>query len=185
MVTKPRKQADPRKAIVEVMARLGRETQLHMDERSEHFRLTDKVIRRVSLILLITAIINIYLVWVLSRNLDGIVGNMDSMQHKLIEVDRDMSEISRTVEKFDTHITYVHIIASNIGDMTTNLPLIRLSMDNLVNNMASINVDMQGMKSSINNINYNMMHMTSGMSGMQYNVRQFSKPMGVMNPVFP
>ena len=35
---------DPRRAIVEVMARVGRETQYHLDERERHFRITDGVI---------------------------------------------------------------------------------------------------------------------------------------------
>ena len=32
---------DSRRGIVEVIARLGRETQLHLDERHRHFRITD------------------------------------------------------------------------------------------------------------------------------------------------
>jgi len=185
MVTKPFRPTDPRKAIVEVMAKLGRETQLHMDERVEHFKLTDKVIRRVSIILLITAIINIYLVWVLSRNLDGIVANMDNMQQQLIQVDYDMIEIANTVEKFDSHITYMHIITSNIGSITTNLPDIRHRMDSMALSMQSIDSEMEGMKSSIYSIGHDMNLISGSMTNMQYNVRQFSKPMGVMNPIFP
>jgi len=178
-------QDDPRRAIVEVMARLGRETQLHMDERREHFNITDKAIRRVSLLLLILAIVNVYFVWVLSRNMDGIVTNMASMQEHLVTVDEDMSDISITVEQFDIHITYMHVISSNIASMTTNMPLIRMNMDNMVDSMKSIDADMEGMKYSISNIGNNMQHMSGNMSGLQYNVRQFSKPMGVMNPFLP
>ena len=114
----PPPQDDPRRAIVEVMARLGRETQLHMDERHEHFKLTDKVIKRVSVLLLIVAVINVYLVWVLSRNLDGIVNNMDSMRTHLVDINEDMTYIATTVEQFDNHITYLHVIAENMGDIT-------------------------------------------------------------------
>jgi len=178
-------QDDPRRAIVEVMARLGRETQLHMDERVEHFKITDTVIRRVSILLLVVAIVNVYLVWVLSRNMDGIVQNIDSMQERLIQVDRDMTEIAKTVEKFDSHITYMHIITSNIGSMTTNMPAIRQHTDGMTYSLQSINQDMSEMSHSIYGINLNMHNMSGGISGMQYNVRQFSKPMGVMNPIFP
>ncbi len=178
-------QDDPRKAIVEVMARLGRETQLHMDERVEHFKITDTAIRRVSILLLFVAVVNIYLVWVLSRNLDGIVQNMDSMQARLIQVDRDMTDIAKTVEKFDSHITYLHIIAANIGSMTTNMPLIRQSTDGMTYSLQNIETNMSGMSASIWDIDNNMKYMGGGISGMQNNVRQFSRPMGIMNPVFP
>lgn len=178
-------QDDPRKAIVEVMARLGRETQLHIDERRAHFKVTDTVIRRVSVLLLIVAMINVYFVWVLSQNLDGIVNNMDSMQKHLVKVDDDMTDIATTVEKFDSHITYIHVISSNIGNMTLNLPRIRVNMDNMTNSMQSIDNDMEIMKHSILTIGNNMQHMSGGIAGMEHNVRQFSKPMGVMNPFFP
>lgn len=178
-------QDDPRRAIVEVMARLGRETQLHIDERHKHFKITDKVIKRISILLLVVAFINVYLVWVLSRNMDGIVNNMDSMRNYLTKIDDDMTEIAITVEQFDNHITYMHVIANNIGNMTSSLPLIRINMDSMTESMQSIDHDMGGMKASVDDIGLNMYHMTSGMTGMEYNVRQLSKPMSVLNPIFP
>jgi uncharacterized protein YoxC len=178
-------QDDPRKAIVEVMARLGRETQLHIDERHEHFKITDGVIKRISILLLIVAMINVYLVWVLSENMDGIVNNMDSMRSHLTQIDDDMTDIAITVEQFDAHITYMYVISSNIGNMTANMPLIRVNTDAMTYSMQSIDNDMEGMKSSISEIGSNMFHMTGSVSGMGYNVRQFSKPMGVLNPMFP
>lgn len=178
-------QDDPRKAIVEVMARLGRETQLHMDERHQHFKVTDKVIKRISILLLIIAVINVYLVWVLSRNLDGIVDNMDSMRSHLIEIDEDMTDIAITVEQFDTHITYMHVISENIASMTTTLPLIRLNMDSLTESMQSIDYDMEGMETSINQIGINMHHITNGMAGMEYNIHKFAEPMSIFNPIVP
>ena len=178
-------QDDPRRAIVEVMARLGRETQLHIDERHKHFKITDIVIKRISILILIVAVINVYLVWVLSRNLDGIVNNMDSMRAHLVKIDDHMTDIAITVEQFDTHITYMHVIANNIGLITSDLPLIRINMDPLTENMQSIDYDMNIMKDSIHDIGNSMYHMTGGMAGMEYNVRQFSDPMSVLNPIFP
>lgn len=176
---------DPRKAIVEVMARLGRETQLHVDERHKHFKITDKVIRYISILLTIVAVLNVTLVWVLSRNMDNIVENMESMRSQLVKIDSDMTYIAKTVEEFDEHTAYMHVITSNIGNITSNMPLIRLNMDSMTDSMQSIDSDMEGMKKSIYGIDNNMRHMTSGMAGMEYNVRQFSRPMGVMNPIFP
>ena len=176
---------DPRKAIVEVMARLGRETQLHIDERTQHFQVTDKVIKRISILLLIVAVVNVTLVWVLSKNMDSIVNNMDSMRLKLIDVDEDMTYIAKTVDQFDEHTAYMHTISNNIGMMTSNLPLIRINMDSMTENMLLIDKEMEGMKLSISSIDTSMRHMTIGMAGMEYSVRQFSKPMGVFNPVIP
>ncbi len=176
---------DPRKAIVEVMARLGRETQLHIDERHQHFKVTDKVIKQISILLLVVAIVNVSLVWVLSSNMDNIVNNMDSMRHKLIDIDDDMTHIATTIDQFDEHTAYMHTISNNIGLMTSNLPLVRISMDNMTDNMMLIDKEMEGMKLSISSIDANMRHMTMGMAGMEYSVRQFSKPMGALNPIIP
>ena len=178
-------QDDPRKAIVEVMARLGRETQLHVDERHKHFKITDKVIRYISILLLIVAVVNVSLVWLLSTNLDNIVDNMDSMRSRLVIIDDDMQYISTTVSKFDEHTAYMHTIANNIGSITTNLPIIRLNMDSITLDMQSIDAEMDHMKKSIGTIDANMRGITSSMVGLEYNVRQFSKPMGSMNSIFP
>jgi len=64
---------DPRRAVIEVIARLGRETQLHIDERYRHFRITDSVILIISLLLVILAVFNVYYVRVLYQDLNGIV----------------------------------------------------------------------------------------------------------------
>ena len=89
---------DPRSPIIQVMARLGRETQLHLDERHRHFKITDKVILVVSLLLVLLASVNVYYVRVLYRDLDGIVNNMDSMYRNLERVDFDMALIAQRVE---------------------------------------------------------------------------------------
>ena len=60
---------DPRTPIVQVMARLGRETQLHLDERHRNFKITDKVILVISLLLVLLASVNVYYVRVLYRDL--------------------------------------------------------------------------------------------------------------------
>lgn len=176
---------DPRRAIVEVMARLGRETQLHMDERYRHFKITDKVIIGISILLLVIAAFNVYNVWVLSRDLDGIVDNMYSMQQHLVKVDEDMTLIADTVELFDHHISYMHIISDNVGNLTASMPLVRQSMDSMTASMHQIDTDMSGMSHAMSEISLRMSHMTQGMAGMEYNVRQFSRPMGILNPIIP
>lgn len=178
-------QDDPRKAIVEVMARLGRETQLHVDERHRHFKMTDRVISYISILLLVVAMINVSLVWLLSTNMDAIVGNMESMRAKLMIIDNDMNYISTTVSQFDEHTAYMHTITSNIGEITTHLPQIRLHTDELTLNMQSIHGDVNAMTGSIGSINGNMRVISNTLVGMEQNVREFSRPMGVLNPVFP
>jgi len=178
-------QEDPRKAIVEVMARLSRETQLHMDERRKYIKKTDKVTVRISILIIILAVFNVYFVLILSNNMEGIVDNMDSMQHNLIKVDNDMSQIADTVEAYDNHLDYLHVISNNIGLFANNMPLVRRNMDSMTYSMQAIDSDMDGMKRAINNIGYNMHEITGNVSGMEYNIRQFSRPMGIMNPVFP
>lgn len=176
---------DPRRPIVEVMARLGRETQLHLDERHRHFKVTDKVIFGISIFLLIVAMFNVYYVWVLSKDLDGIVSNMESMHDQLVKVDDEMTVIAESIERYDDHVAYMNTITNNVGSMTDAMPHVRVNMDHMTEYMQVIEKDMVGMNHAMEHISEQMHHMKNGMSFMRSNVREFSRPIGAMNPVLP
>ena len=74
---------DSRETWIKVIGKLGRETQLHLDERYRSFQITDYIIHAVSILLAIIAIFNVYYVTVLYQNLNGIVENMESMHKHL------------------------------------------------------------------------------------------------------
>ena len=119
---------DPRKPIIQVMARLGRETQLHLDERHRHFKVTDKVIMIISLLLILLAFVNVYYVTVLYQDLNGIVGNMDSMYRNLSRVDRDMDVIAQRVQRFDQHIQRMTPITAHMAAITEVMPHLSRNM---------------------------------------------------------
>ncbi len=178
-------QDDPRRPIIEVMAKLGRETQLHMDERSRHFRVTDAVTISVSIILTILAVFNVYFVWVLSKDLDGMVNSMDSMFSNLQVVDKDMAVIADTIDRFTGHVSYMTNITENVIVSTNAMPGMRGTMDSMRDNMIIINDKMSATSAAMGNISNNMNTMTSGMGIMRQNVRQIANPMGMMNPILP
>jgi len=176
---------DPRRAIVEVMARLGKETQLHLDERHRHFRITDSVIIIVSLLLVIVAVFNVYYVRVLYKDMDGIVTNMYSMYGNLTVVDEDMVEISLSVEKFDSHLQHMQSIHDNITSLAGTLPKVRINMNMIEHEMGLIEHDMGLLGNAMGNIDQRIHHMKNNMSVMRENMRQMAKPMGMMNPMMP
>ena len=176
---------DPRRPIVEVMARLGRETQLHLDERHRHFKITDKVIVTISVLLVFLSIVNVYYVTVLYQDLNGIVSNMDSMYKNLSRVDRDMDLIAQRVSRFDEHMVYMTPIADDVTSIAGILPELRGNMENVQEEMLRVDVDMQQMTHAMGGISIQMNQMTGGMGVMRQNVRQISGPMGVMNPILP
>ena len=176
---------DPRTPIVQVMARLGRETQLHLDERHHHFKITDKVILVVSLLLVLLATINVYYVTVLYGDLDGIVSNMDSMYRNLERVDHDMEQIAGRVERLHRHIAQMRPIADNMHAITQVMPLLRENMDNIQAEMGGIDGNMLQIAAAMGGIAFEMRLMTSGMAVMRQNVHQIAGPMGAFNPVLP
>jgi len=178
-------QVDPRRPIVEVMARLGRETQLHLDERERHFKITDAVIIGISVILIILAVFNVYYVRVLYKDLDGIVGNMESMLSSLNRVDADMAIVADRIDAFDRHIAHMGPITSNVVSITTQLPLMHANIDSMAGNMALIEQDMTQLSQAMHSITPSMAQMTRNMGVMRHNVRQISRPMGAMNPILP
>ncbi len=176
---------DPRRAIVEVMARLGRETQLHLDERHRHFKITDTVIVTISLLLVVLAIFNVYYVRVLYEDLDVTVRNMDSMYHKLQDVDDDMRVITERISRFDDHMQHMETITGNISSMATTLPLVRNDMRLMADDMEVVNDEMALVEQAMVNIDQRMQLMTGGVSIMRTNVWQLAKPMGMMNSILP
>jgi uncharacterized protein YoxC len=176
---------DPRRAIVEVMARLGKETQLHLDERHRHFKVTDAVTITVSILLVVLAIFNIYYVRVLYKNLDGIVNNMDSMYDNIIVVDKDMTAISHSMEQFDKHIAFMVPIHDNIATLSESLPTVRYNMDDIKGDMDVIEQEMGLIGGAMGNMDQRIHQMLGSMSVMRNNMRQMANPMGVMNPVLP
>jgi hypothetical protein len=179
------KPVDPRRPIVEVMARLGRETQLHLDERERHFKITDAVIIGISVVLIILAVFNVYYVRVLYKDLDGIVGNMESMLSSLNRVDEDMAIVADRIDAFDSHIAHMAPITSHVVSITTQLPRMHANMRSMAGNMALVEQDMAQLNQAIHSINPSMVRMTHNMGVMRYNVRQIARPMGAMNPILP
>ena len=154
---------DPRRAIVEVMARLGKETQLHLDERHRHFQITDAVTIVVSFLLVVLAVFNIYYVRVLYTDLDGIVTNMDSMYSNLKQVDKDMMHISQSIELFDQHIHHMTPIHDNIATLAVSLPHVRSNMDLITGDMGLIEQDMGLIGGAMGNMDQRIHQMLGGM----------------------
>jgi uncharacterized protein YoxC len=176
---------DPRKPIVAVMARLGRETQLHLDERYRHFRITDAVIIAISIVLVLTAVVNVYYVRVVYKDLDGIVNNMDSMYRKLRQVNEDMTVITDRFERVTGHVEHMGPITANVQRLAATVPDIRVDMEEVSGSMQTVRSDMTLLGQAMGNIDVRVHQMSGGVAIMRENVVQIARPMGKMNPFMP
>jgi uncharacterized protein YoxC len=173
-------QSDSKRVWIQVIARLGRETQFHLDERYRHFKITDGVIVVVSLFLAILAIFNVYYVWVLSQNLNGIVSNMDSMHQNMQVIKEDMINITNRVSSFDRDMQHMDKIAGNMGSLTTSMGSVSSSMGNISESMQLIDQDMHLMSQGMTNIDGRFITMTQNVSIMRENTRKIARPMKIM-----
>jgi len=176
---------DPRRPIIEVMARIGRETQLTMDEREQHFKITDTVVVAISVLLIVLGIFNIYYVRVLYEDMDQIVATMESMLSKLNRVDADMVVVADRVDAFDRHMQHMASITGHVTSVTRRLPEMREDMVSMALNMRIINQDMTQLRGAVGTITPSMVQMTNNISLMRHDVYQIAKPMGSLNPVLP
>ena len=176
---------DPRRAVVEVIARLGRETQLHLDERHRHFRITDGVIIAISLLLAILAVVNVYFVRVLYEDLDGIVSTMESMHNHLVDVDGDMSVITKHMASFDRHMNHMGPIEAHVSALADKLPIVRAHMHGISGDMQTMNQSMELVGRGMTVIDQRVHAMTGGVANMRENVRQIARPIGGMLPFMP
>lgn len=176
---------DPRRPIIAIMARLGRETQLHLDERYRHFRVTDVVIIGISLVLAVLAVFNIYYVRVVYTDLDGIVENMDSIYRNLKRVDEDMSVVANKVQLLSSHVQHMESLNRSIAGMAQVVPEVRGNMNAVTGTMGRINEDMGLLGQAMGNMDQRMQQMTGGVAVMRENVRQIAGPMSAVNPFLP
>jgi len=176
---------DPRTPIIAVMARLGRETQLHLDERERHFRITDAVIMAISLVLIILAVFNVYYVRIVYKDLDGIVENMDSMYRNLERVDVDMADIANRVNRFTRHIDFMAPIDESVAGIAEIIPIVRENMHTVSGTMQNIEKDMALLGQAMITIDQRVHQMVGGVAVMRENVRQVANPMSKMNPFLP
>jgi hypothetical protein len=124
------------------MARLSKETQLHLDERDRHFQITDLLTMGISIMLALLAVINIYYVSVLYRDLGGIVTNIDSMHRHLVRVNQDMEGITLNVAHFDDHLEAMTDIHKHMGRIANIMPNISKNMGGIRGNIERIEQDM-------------------------------------------
>ncbi len=176
---------DPRKVFVEVVARLGREQQIHLDERHRHFWVTNLVILTISGMLVVIAVFNVYYIKVLYQDLNGIVFNMDSMHDNLRHVKGNMLDITERVSDFDHHMAYMDEITGNTASMSESLPRIGGAMSLMAGQVSGINNEMSVLRGGMSNIDLRLAHMIGSVASMRENVRQIAKPMGMMNPFMP
>jgi len=176
---------DPRRGIVEVMARLGRATQYHIDERYRHFQITDLVIYVTSALLLILAMFNIYYIQVLYNDLTGIVTNMDSMHERLKVTEQDMSTVAGQMATFDQKMQFMEPIHGHMVSLAKTMPYIRVDMHDIAADVGTIEREMGVLGQGMVVIDARTREMVVPVSTMRENVRQFGGPMGAMNPFMP
>jgi len=173
---------DPRRAIVEVIGRLGRETQLHLDERHRHFRITDGVILITSVLLVVLAVFNVYYVRLLYQDFNGIVSNMISMHDHLVDVDKDMMVITGHMASFEGHMEHMGPINDHMSSMATTMPKVRAHMNGIAGDMNTIEQSMGLVGRGMGVIDQRVHAMTGGVAHMRENVGQIARPMGGMMP---
>lgn len=177
---------DPRRAVVEVIGRLGQVTQLHLDERHRHFRITDGIIMFMSVLLLVLAVFNVYYVRVLYNDMDATVGTMESMYGHLVDVDSDMEVITGYMAAFDNHMAHMDSIRGHMVSVTsTSLPSVRADMGFIADEMVTIEESMGLVARGMNIIDQRVHFMNRGVAVMRENVGQIARPMGKMMPFMP
>jgi len=176
---------DSRRVVVEVIGRLGRETQFHIDERYRHFRITDGLIIGMSLLLVILAVFNVYYVRILYTDLDGIVDNMEAMYAHLRDVDGDMSAISGKMVEFDRHTAHMEAINAHMASIARTLPTVGANMGDMTADTASIEQSMELVARGMTLIDQRVHMMTGSVAVMRENVGQLARPMGSMMPFMP
>ena len=176
---------DPKRLLVEMVGRLGRITQMHLDERHHHFRINKLIVIFISVVLIVIAGFNIYYVRILWKDLNGIVDNMDSMHTNMQVVSGKMEHMTDNVNTFEHYMRYMDKINEHTAKMAGVLPKIGSSMHDMTEDIVQIEQDMQPMTQGMISIDQRFNQMSLGVASMRHHVREISRPMGSMNPFMP
>ncbi len=171
--------------LIEMVARLGRETQFHLDERHHHFRINKLVVIVISMLIMIIAVFNIYYVSILWKDLNGIVNSMDSMHTNMQIVSGKMQHISNNIKSFEYYMRYMDHINSYTASMADLFPEITSNMHHMTGDIIQIENDMQPMRQGMISIDQRFTQMSVGVASMRNSVKQISRPMGTMNQFMP
>jgi len=176
---------DPRRGVIQVIARLGRETQLHLDERYRNFRITDGILLFTSVLLVILAVFNVYYVRILYEDFNGIITNMDSMYNHLRSIDEDMNDVTKQMAAFDKHTDHMKPIHDNMMVLDKTMPRIRNNMDSIARDMVGIEQSMKLIGQGMGVIDQRVYLMTGGVATMRQNVHQIARPFGHVGAFLP
>ncbi len=176
---------DPKRLLVEMVGRLGRETQMHLDERHHHFRINKLVVVIISMALIIIAGFNIYYVRILWKDLNGIVDSMDSMHTNMQIVSGKMQHMTNNVKSFEYYMRYMDPINEHTSSIARVLPKISGNMHDMTVDIVQMERDMQPMAQGMIAIDQRFAQMSLGVASMRHHVKQISRPMGSMNPMMP
>jgi len=164
---------------------LGRATQLHLDERHRHFRITDIVIITTSLLLLLGAAIDVYHARLLYQDFNDIISDMYTMQDHLVGVDTDMGDITKNMKSFDDHMNHMDSIAARMDSMSRIMPQIRANTLAMAGEMGSVEANMELVRNAMAILDSRIHAMTGGVGLMRDQMGQFARPMSGMAPFMP
>ncbi len=176
---------DPRRAVIEVIQRLGRETQFHIDERYRHFQITDVIIIATSVLLVVGAVFNVYHARLLYQDFNGMVANMYSMHDHLVTVDGDMATITANMNAFESHMSHMDSINARMASMASTMPQIRANTNAISSEMNSIEQSMEMVGRGMGVIDTRVHAMTGGVASMREGMGQFSRPVSGFLPFMP
>jgi len=176
---------DPKRVFVEMVGRLSRETQLHLDESHFHYQVNKWIVIIISILLMVVAVVNVYYIKVLYSDLNGIITNMDSMHVNMQDVSAKMQRITDDVKVFEISMQHMVEINAHTSAMAKVLPRISENMTRMVQDMGTIEQGMGEMNMGMTNMAQRVAHMTGGVAIMRNNVHKIAGPMGAMNPFMP
>lgn len=179
------KREDPRRAIVEVIQRLGRATQIHLDERHRHFRITDIVIITTSLLLLGGAAFDVYHARLLYQDFNEIIVDMYAIHDHLVGVDNDMADITTNMRAFDSHMTHLENMNERMKSMASTMPQIRENTRLMAGDMGNVEENMKLVGDAMLILDTRIHAMLGGVGIMRNHMNQFARPMSVINPFMP
>jgi methyl-accepting chemotaxis protein len=114
-----------------------------------------------------------------------IVNTITDLGTDVTVISGNMTHLTGTMEKFDTHMSQMPNISGSVFSMSEQMPSINDSMGNMLTNFSEINREMSVMSGDFVAINQRFGNITQGINVMGANVNAIARPMGSLNSFMP
>ena len=161
----------------------------HIDEHNvaglKRRAITNLLIRGITIMLIILAVVNLYLLLDLDRTMRAIVLSMDEMTGHFSAVSSEMVEVTTHTTNIGEHMNHLPSVEQSMAGINTEMGYMDHSIKSIDYNLTSVNSDLGAIDNNMIELNGRLYHLNYNVGFIRHDMHEISKPARFMNNFLP